>query len=184
MSSATTNTSRETMHFYNRLFRQAIFLSLVVALVKVFYPLLFEDAFLGFQVDGEVEIVKTNTLETPYLILFMAICGVNSVVWLVALFQLWGVSHQVKEERFFSEEMEKRFSRFAYCVFGMFLVRAIHEPVSGVLAYYLHLISDIPDVPVVAVFDFDILAASIFLMTASRIMSEAKQIHAESELTV
>ena len=80
--------------------------------------------------------------------------------------------------------MEKYFSRFAYWVFGVFVVDAMLDPVIGVCAYYLHIISDLPDIDLLSVFDFDLLVASIFLITASRMVSEAKQLKTESDLTI
>lgn len=184
MSISTRSTSRQKMHFYNQFFRVAIYASLAVSLINCGYPLLFDDARLGFEVNGEVEIIKSEELETSHLILFTAINAIESLVWIAALYQLWGVSNQVKEEQFFSEKMEKYFSRFAYWVFGVFVVDAILDPVVGGCAYYLHVISDWPDIDLLSVFDFDLLAASIFLITASRIISEAKQLKTEFDLTI
>ena len=105
------------MHFYNQLFRVAIYVSLAVSLINCGYPFLFEGAFLGFEIDGEVEIIKAEELETSHLIFFTAINAIESLVWIAALYQLWGVSHQVKEEQFFSEKNGEIFQSF--CLLGI-----------------------------------------------------------------
>ncbi|WP_035240227.1 DUF2975 domain-containing protein [Desulfobacter vibrioformis] len=146
---------------------------------------------LSFFTDKPIALFIDDTLWTKpissfaiqdRLVLF-GILNVKTMMWLIALYQIWKLCQLYRHTIFFTVQNARCFANIGRALVGMAVLDTLIVPLCGVFMKSQGIIAKMPDINIFMP-EIDLLAAGIFFGLVSKIMERAAVMREEADFTI
>ncbi|WP_420549284.1 hypothetical protein [Curvivirga sp.] len=133
------------------------------------------------------EVIGIAMMSKSHVVLLAMIFSVTPILWMYALWQLFGISKIWQKGEFLTREIGAYFKRFSYVILAIFVVETIlHLTVDSLLVSWNY-VTAFPEMSledILFLVELPFLVACIFLIMGSKAMSEIIVMKEESDLTI
>lgn len=143
----------------------------------------FTDKPVALFINGELWTKKISYFEIQDRLVVFGILNTKTLLWLIALYQIWRLCQLYNRAEFFTVRNAFCFANVGHALIGMAVVDTLIVPLVGVFLKYRNIIPQMPDMNIFMP-ELDLLAAGLFFWLIAKIMERAAIMREEIDLTI
>ncbi len=143
----------------------------------------FTDKPIALFIDGELWTKRISSFAVKDRLVLFGILNVKTVMWLVALYQIWRLCRLYSQAIFFTVQNARCFANVGRALVGMAVLDTLIVPLCGVFMKSQGIIAKMPDINAFMP-ELDLLTAGVLFWLISKIMERASVMREEADFTV